>query len=129
MEQFSDRITFARKRLGLSQAQLASMLGVSRGACGQWEQGVSTPCVAHMAELARVTEVSFEWLATGRGNFETDIDMEQTSATASSKPTEAIAGRHLTGDLREIVLWLQKLPEDKRDNVVKLLRNIRNLMD
>ena len=129
MEQFSDRITFARKRLGLSQAQLASMLGVSRGACGQWEQGVSTPCVAHMSELARVTEVSFEWLATGRGNFETDIDMEQTSASVGSKPADAIAGRHLTGDLREIVLWLQKLPDEKRDNVVKLLRNIRNLMD
>ena len=128
MDQFSDRITFARKRLGLSQAQLASILGVSRGACGQWEQGVSTPCVAHMSELARVTEISFEWLATGRGTHDTDIHMDIKTNASDKKNISIIAGRHLTGDLREIMLWLQKLPDDKRDSVIKLLRNVRNLM-
>lgn len=129
MERFSDRITFARKRLGLSQAQLASILGVSRGACGQWEQGVSTPSVAHMAELARVMEVSFEWLATGRGTFEMDIHMDIKPTAINDNATPVIAGRQLTGDLREIMLWLLKLPDDKRDHIIKVLRNIRSLMD
>ncbi|MBU0500152.1 MAG: helix-turn-helix transcriptional regulator [Gammaproteobacteria bacterium] len=125
MQQFSDRITFARKRLGLSQAQLASILGVSRGACGQWEQGVSTPSVNHMIELAKVTEVSFEWLATGRGNIEPDNqgDMNEPNGL------DNLSGRPITGDLRETLIWLQKLPIDKLEAVLKLLRSARALME
>lgn len=127
MEQFSDRITFARKRMGLSQSQLATTLGVSRGACGQWEQGVSTPSVSHMAEVARVTEVSFEWLATGRGNV--DVDINPDAHELNSQNSSHIAGRPLTGDLREIIVWMQKLPEEQQYKVVKLVRNLRNLME
>lgn len=131
MQQFSDRITFARKRLGLSQAQLASILGVSRGACGQWEQGVSTPSVSHMAELARVTEVSFEWLATGRGRVEMDDQRDATPSREVSleTPAENLSGRPVTGELRELVIWLQKLPSEKLDAILKLLRHVRSLME
>ena len=128
MKQFSDRIAFARKRMGPSQAQLASALGVSRGACGQWEQGVSTPSVAHLIELAKVTEVSFEWLATGRGPMETGEVVVEGKSTRGERGV-AVAGRPLTGDLREIVIWMQKLPEERRAKVVKLLRNLRLLME
>jgi len=128
MQQFSDRITFARKRLGLSQAQLASILGVSRGACGQWEQGVSTPSVTHMIELARVTEVSFEWLATGRGNIELETPKDPDSGVDDGQQPENLSGRPITGDLRETLIWLQKLPTDKLESVIKMLRSIRNLI-
>ncbi|MBT7307965.1 MAG: helix-turn-helix transcriptional regulator, partial [Gammaproteobacteria bacterium] len=33
----ADRISNTRKSKGLSQSQLATIIGVSRGACGQWE--------------------------------------------------------------------------------------------
>lgn len=125
MQQFSDRITFARKRLGLSQAQLASILGVSRGACGQWEQGVSTPSVTHMMELAKVTEVSFEWLATGRGGIEPDSQGDP----GESNGLDNFSGRPITGDLRETLIWLQKLPSDKLESVLKMMRSVRALME
>jgi transcriptional regulator with XRE-family HTH domain len=123
MEQFSERIAFARKRMNLSQSQLASILGVSRGACGQWEQAVSTPSVAHLSELARVTDVSFEWLATGRGAINASKTGEDTAELTQ------LAGRQITGDLRELVVWLQKLPTHKRTSVIKLLRNLRSLIE
>ncbi len=65
----AQRITLARKNKGLSQAQLASMLGVSRGACGQWERGVTVPSVLNLSRLAWHLDVRFEWLATGRGEM------------------------------------------------------------
>jgi transcriptional regulator with XRE-family HTH domain len=128
MEKFSDRITFARKRMGLSQSQLAASLGVSRGACGQWEQGVSLPSVSHMAELARITEVSFEWLATGRGRANLHVDVK-TDKTGDDGVITEVAGRSLSGDLREVVIWMQKLPKSQQKQVIKTLRLVRGLME
>jgi transcriptional regulator with XRE-family HTH domain len=126
MDAFSDRITYARKRMGLSQSQLAGMLGVSRGACGQWEQGVSLPSVAHMAELARIMEVSFEWLATGRGDM--GLAVSGRANHPVSEVHKELGGRPLTGELREVTVWMQKLPKDQFRQVVKVLRNVRSLM-
>ncbi|MBF0255133.1 MAG: helix-turn-helix domain-containing protein [Gammaproteobacteria bacterium] len=115
--------------MGLSQSQLAASLGVSRGACGQWEQGVSLPSVAHMAELARITEVSFEWLATGRGRISLAADSKAAKpASADDEGIADIAGRPLSGDLREVVIWMQKLPKAEQKQVVKMLRSMRSLM-
>ena len=46
------------------------MLGVSRGACGQWERGITVPSVMNLSKLAWHLNVYFEWLATGRGEIE-----------------------------------------------------------
>ncbi|MDQ7991402.1 MAG: helix-turn-helix transcriptional regulator, partial [Propionicimonas sp.] len=64
----SDRIRKARVTAGLSQAQLAQETGVCRSAVAQWERdGGTCPSVQHLARIAVVTQVHFEWLATGRG--------------------------------------------------------------
>lgn len=63
------RIRQCRCTARLSQAQLASQVGVRRSAVAQWEQeeGGTSPSVSHLAQAAVVTGVCFEWLATGRG--------------------------------------------------------------
>ena len=62
------RIRRARKLAALSQADVARALNVHRSCVGHWE-GVhgAIPGHAHLAELAKLLVVSFEWLATGRG--------------------------------------------------------------
>lgn len=66
----SMRIRVARQRAKLSQEALASLIGVTRGAVANWECSVgATPAFNRLEHLARVTEVSFEWLATGRGQL------------------------------------------------------------
>jgi len=62
------RVRQCRSAAGLSQAQLASQVGVRRSAVAQWEQaGGTSPSVGHLAQVAVATGVCFEWLATGRG--------------------------------------------------------------
>ncbi len=52
----------------MSQAELAARVGVQRSAVAQWERtGGTSPSVGHLAQVATVTGVCFEWLATGRG--------------------------------------------------------------
>lgn len=64
----SIRIRRARTLAGLTQAALASRLGVQRTAVTQWEcERGTSPSVEHMSQIAHETEVCFEWLATGRG--------------------------------------------------------------
>lgn len=62
------RIRQARLEAKLSQSQLAEKTGVHRSAVAQWERsGGSRPTVDRLAQIATLTGVSYEWLATGRG--------------------------------------------------------------
>ena len=68
MKDMWNRIRRARLSAGLSQAALAKETGVRRSAVTQWEkEGGTSPSVANLARIAVVTQVHFEWLATGRG--------------------------------------------------------------
>lgn len=59
------RIEAARNKSSLSQQQLAKLVGVSRGAVGQYEIGYTSPRYAVLEAIASVTNVSVEWLLTG----------------------------------------------------------------
>ena len=61
------RIRLARRTAALSQAQLALELGVQRSAVSHWEAHRGKPSMIHLRQLALLTGVQFEWLATGRG--------------------------------------------------------------
>ncbi len=51
---FASRLKAARDKAGLSQAQLASQLGVSPGTVGGWEKGTHRIRIATLARLARL---------------------------------------------------------------------------
>lgn len=64
----AERIRLARRKSGLSQMNLALRCGVQRSAVANWEApNGASPAVNNLIQLASVTSVSFEWLATGRG--------------------------------------------------------------
>lgn len=59
-----DRIRQARKKLRLTQAQLAAVVGVSTTAVTDWETGKSRPW-ENLVALAHRLKVSTDWLLTG----------------------------------------------------------------
>lgn len=62
------RIATARRLAGLSQVELARQMGIHRSAVTHWESSKGrNPTMAHLRHIAEVTQVMFEWLATGRG--------------------------------------------------------------
>jgi transcriptional regulator with XRE-family HTH domain len=83
----SMRIRIARQRARLSQEALAVNLGVTRSAVANWEcaDGV-LPASSRLSRLAELTNVSFEWLATGRGA----IDHACKEATISAIDGEVV---------------------------------------
>lgn len=56
------RIKIARKQKGLTQEQLAEVIGVSRSAISRWESGDMEPTIKNLAELARTLDVSSDHL-------------------------------------------------------------------
>lgn len=78
------RIRLARRHAGLSQAALGTAVGVQRSAVGHWESAQGKfPNAAHLREVAMVTGVQFEWLATGRGKMSLSPDTAMDSVAAA----------------------------------------------
>lgn len=60
-----DRLRKAREDAGLSQAELADRIGISRNTVGNAELGDRTPLLVTLRAWAEVTAVPIEWLQTG----------------------------------------------------------------
>lgn len=71
------RIRTARLRAGLTQSDLAQRLGISRTAVVNWESASNRarPSSERLEEICRLTGVTWEWLATGRGRATMSTDI------------------------------------------------------
>ena len=47
-----------RKKINISQSELAERLGVTQGAISQWEKGVTSPVADKLPELAKILQCS-----------------------------------------------------------------------
>lgn len=62
---YGDRMRKARERLGLSQNEMADLLGISRQSVSNYEQCHTRPLRSILRRWAAVTNVPPEWLALG----------------------------------------------------------------
>lgn len=80
----AQRIRLARRHAGLSQTQLAQKVGVRRSAVSHWESTEGkNPSMANLRTVATVTQVQFEWLATGRGAMQVSTEQALDSVAAA----------------------------------------------
>lgn len=70
----AERIKLLREQKGITQAELARILGISRSGVNAWEMGLSIPSTQYIVELAKNFNVSTDFL----------LGMEET-ATVSVK--------------------------------------------
>lgn len=58
----SEKIKELRERAGLSQAQLAKKLDVTRSSVNAWEMGLSTPTTQYIVAFAKLFHVSTDYI-------------------------------------------------------------------
>ena len=63
--EFQERLYSLRKGRGISQEELANVVGVSRQAVQKWEAGTSTPDIQNLSALADYFGVSLDYLVRG----------------------------------------------------------------
>ena len=57
-----DRIKEVRERNGLTQAELAKKLGLTRSGVNAWEMGISIPSAQYLIGLSKLFKVSVDYL-------------------------------------------------------------------
>ena len=58
----ADRIRMLREKMGITQAELAKRLGLTRSGVNAWEMGISVPSTQYIIELSLFFGVSSDYL-------------------------------------------------------------------
>lgn len=77
---FHDKIFQFRKKAGLTQAELAETLNVSRQSISKWEMGIATPDIENILALSKLFGVSVDYLINETMNSELDSPVAKATA-------------------------------------------------
>ncbi len=94
------RLRAARNNAGLSQGQVAKLLGLQRPAISEIEAGRRKVSAAELAQLGEIYDISPSWVTTGQSEI--------------GDPSIELAAREL-----------KKLSKEDLDRLMQLLRTLR----
>ena len=119
MNKLAERIRAAREEAGLSQADVAKALCLSRSAVNQWEQGLSKNIrLSHFFTLARLLRQDPQWLATGQV-------FPRAREPVVMSPTPDYPS--LTSEEKALLHQIRRLPGTLRKGLLKFLRALDNV--
>ena len=98
-----------RKQLGLTQKEMARIVGVTPAAISDFEAGKSSPSANLCAVLAKKFKVNLNWLLTGEG----EMFVEDTKGLTADQH-KALEAIKKDGKIAKIAVMLDELPEDER---------------
>ena len=73
MNDFGEFLYTLRKEKGLTQSQLASLLGVTNKAVSKWETGEAMPETSLLLPLSKILGVTVDELLNGKRSSESDF--------------------------------------------------------
>ncbi len=85
-----NKIAEARKKINLSQAQLAQRLSISSQAVGKWERGESMPDITTFNRLAEILSVDLNYFSE---NFQSVVTEIPPMDSAVKQPAELPSGK------------------------------------
>ena len=107
-KKMTDKLTALRVEFGLTQAELARAVGVSRQTVSRWERGTVVPSAGNLAALGRLYSVPLDELM----NEEPDGEEEPAAPEALKAPeTEAAEMEEPDGEEEPAVPEALKVPE------------------
>ena len=114
----NERIKDIRKKLGLSQVEFGTKIGISGPAIAKIERGANNPSDQTTQLICSVFDVNPEWLKDGDGpifleNTEMDMLIEESMPNSSERARQIIKDFYKTygdtgWDLIESIMKLQK---------------------
>lgn len=122
MDSLAIRLRVTRKLRNLSQKDLANRIGVTSGAISQYESSsdsATEPTLSNLIKIAIALDVSFEWLATGRG--EQGIEDFLLNLTKMYKQDDRLS-LLLSDDQIGLLELYKKLPKDWQEKYKYILK-------
>lgn len=77
---FASRLKLLRKKLGLSQDEIAAKLGISTHAYLNYEKGKVQPKIGILEKLRELFNVNVNWLFDGSGTMENTYEIDEAAA-------------------------------------------------
>lgn len=84
-EMVGNKIAEARKKMNISQAQLAQMLFISSQAVGKWERGESMPDITTFNRIAEILGVDLNYFSD---SFSSSTPMVESSQSLENEPEQ-----------------------------------------
>ncbi|GMV93172.1 MAG: hypothetical protein AMXMBFR82_29500 [Candidatus Hydrogenedentota bacterium] len=104
LSDLAKRIRSKREKRGLKQQDIANALNVSPQAVSKWERGENAPDIAVLGPLAKLLDVSVDWLL---GTREEGVDVFQASVLVSSISGAYEKSLHMQA--RDFAIWANGL--------------------
>ncbi|MDE6242341.1 MAG: helix-turn-helix domain-containing protein [Anaeroplasmataceae bacterium] len=79
------RLQDARKKLNITQEQLADSLEVTRQSVSRWESDIVYPDMANLVKLSNILEVSIDYLLKNETNLDTEKKVNRLLLTLVGK--------------------------------------------
>ncbi|MDE6276108.1 MAG: helix-turn-helix domain-containing protein [Clostridia bacterium] len=90
MNNFADFLYTLRKEKGMTQAELAELLGVTNKAVSKWETGEAMPETSLLLPLSRILGVSVDELLAGKRDSQDDIASREDKIKDEDKDDDVI---------------------------------------
>ena len=107
MEALNERIKNLRKEKGLTQGQLAEMLGITDKAVSKWEVGEANPDIALLPKMAEVFGVTLDYLLIGKKEEPSisldDMDANKRAVYLAERDDAVQFGKYVK--ITESMLW------------------------
>lgn len=82
-----EKMIVLRDKAEISQMELAHQLGVSRQAVSRWESGTATPSMDKLKALAKIYDVSLDWLCSDVADEKTFEGVESSEDNKTNNVT------------------------------------------
>jgi len=112
---YGKRLKKYRKYKKLTQEELAEILGITAVSLWRIESGVTAPSANTIAQLIEKTDISPEWLLTGKGNMIKDTKILER-IEREKKKLDALEARY-----QGLLAKLQELEEAEREAKIKAI--------
>lgn len=99
LQQIGSRLSICRQNKNMTQEELANKLGITPQALSKWERGISLPDTAMLPDIARMLEISTDYLL--------GINQEKTAGKNNSE-IQNIIGENLRNSLEPLELIFGK---------------------
>ena len=117
-----EKLIVLRDKAGITQMALAHQLGVSRQAVTRWESGDTTPSMDKLKALAKIYDVSLDWLCSDASDTAAMSQVkkldESDSVCNNKQPAEdrphkskkwaIIIGTLIIGVILSVYVWSKK---------------------
>jgi len=128
-EIISVRLRSARTRAGLSQPQLAELMGVSKGAVGNWESGQNPPSRDKLSVIAEILKTSVQYLAGDTDAIKGPALNDRTVPEALSPTPSAYSFMEQDTLYKNFKDLAARLPQIAKHERKYLIGNLRDMLD